>query len=337
MVYGAIDLHLRYSQVRIVTETGAIVSDRRVPTTRERLTAAFTSQGPMRILVEASTESEWVAQTLEAAGHEVVVADPNFAPMYGDLRRAVKTDGRDVAALAEANRRGWYRASYRVSGAQREQRQRLGARRQLVQMRTGTISVVRATLRQSGYRIGSGASRTVPARVARLALPAALADLLTPLLRVVEALTHEIAVLEQAITRGSGCDPVVARLQTVPGVGPIVAASFRAFVDTPTRFAGASQVSAALGLVPREASSAERQRRGHVTKVGPAAVRSVLVQAAWAHWRTIRTGRLRAWVDQIAARRGKRIAVIALARKLSRILFALWRDDTEFDRARLAA
>ena len=336
MVYGAIDLHVRYSQIRIVTETGAVVSDRRVPTTRERLTAALAGQGPMRILVEASTESEWVAQTLEAEGHEVVVADPNFAPMYGDLRRTVKTDSRDVAALAEANRRGWYRASYRVSRSQREQRQRLGARRQLVQMRTGTISVVRATLRQAGFRVGSGASRNVPARVARLALPAALADMLAPLLRVVEALTHEIAVLEQAIIRVSQPDAVVARLQTVPGVGPIVAASFRAFVDVPARFAGASQLSAALGLVPREASSAERQRRGHVTKVGPAPLRSVLVQAAWAHWRTIRTGRLRAWVDHIAARRGKRIAVIALARKLSRILFAIWRDETEFDRARLA-
>jgi hypothetical protein len=66
-------------------------------------------------------------------------------------------------------------------------------------------------------------------------------------------------------------------------------------------------------------------------------LRSVLVQAAWAHWRTVRTGRLRAWVDQVAARRGKRIAVIALARRLSRILFAIWRDQTVFDRARLAA
>ncbi len=73
----------------------------------------------MRILLETGTESEWVAQALEAAGHEVIVADPNFAPMYGEIRRKVKTDRRDVAALAEANRRGWYRATHRVSAAQR--------------------------------------------------------------------------------------------------------------------------------------------------------------------------------------------------------------------------
>jgi len=265
------------------------------------------------------------------------VADPNFAPMYGDLRRTVKTDGRDVAALAEANRHGWYRPSYRVSTAQRQQRQRVGARRHLVEARTGTISVVRAILRQQGYRVSSGSSATVPARIAALALPAELAAIVAPLLRTVHNLSVEIAALERAIRAVSAADPVIGRLQTVPGVGPIVAASFRAFVDTPTRFAGAGQLTAALGLVPREASSAERQRRGHVTKVGPAALRSVLVQAAWAHWRTIRTGRLRTWVDQVAARRGKRIAVIALARRLSRILFAIWRDQTVFDRARLAA
>lgn len=106
MVYGAIDLHMRNSQIRIVDDTGAVRRDARVVTSRERLVHAFDGRGPMRILVETGTESEWVAQTLEAAGHEVIVADPNYAPMYGDLQRRVKTDRRDVAALAEANRRG---------------------------------------------------------------------------------------------------------------------------------------------------------------------------------------------------------------------------------------
>ena len=88
MVYGAIDLHMRYSQIRIVDEDGAVLRDQRVVTTRERLTTAFAGFGPMRILLETGTESEWVAQALEAAGHEVVVADPNYAPMYGELRAA---------------------------------------------------------------------------------------------------------------------------------------------------------------------------------------------------------------------------------------------------------
>ena len=337
MFYGAIDLHMRYSQIRILDGNGRVVREGRVITTPERLTAAFATGEPMRVLVETGTESEWVAQVLEAAGHTVIVADPNFAPMYGDRRRAVKTDTRDVAALAEANRRGWYRAAHRTSAEQRARRQVLRARRQLVQMRTGTISVIRALLRQEGYRAGTGGSEAFVARLARVTLPAALRATITPLTRTLAALTTEIAALDVQLAAVARTDAIVRRLQTVPGVGPVVAVTFRAFVDDLRRFPSAAQLSAALGLVPREDSSGERQQRGHVTKAGPPELRSLLVQAAWVCWRSCRRGPLRHWTDQLAARRGKRIAVVALARRLSRILFAIWRDDTVFDRARVAA
>ena len=98
MEYGAIDLHKKESQIRIRTEGGEII-DRRIATTRERLTAVFWGRPRMRILLEAATESEWVAQHLETLGHEVVVADPNFTAMYGHRSRRIKTDRRDVAAL----------------------------------------------------------------------------------------------------------------------------------------------------------------------------------------------------------------------------------------------
>jgi transposase len=101
MEYGAIDLHKKESQIRIVTESGQVI-DQRMATTRERLTQVFWGRPRMRILVEASTESEWVAQHLEQIGHEVVVADPNYAAMYGQRSRRIKTDRRDVAALMEA-------------------------------------------------------------------------------------------------------------------------------------------------------------------------------------------------------------------------------------------
>ena len=109
MVYGAIDLHVRHSQIRIIDAEGMVKRDRRIVTSREQFVMAFAGLGAMRILLETGTDSEWVAHTLEAAGHEVIVADPNYAPMYGELTRRIKTDRRDVAALAEANRRGWYR------------------------------------------------------------------------------------------------------------------------------------------------------------------------------------------------------------------------------------
>ena len=78
MEYGAIDLHKKESQVRIVTADGAVI-DRRILTTRDRLTAVFWGRERMRILIEASTESEWVAQHLESLGHDVIVADPNYS------------------------------------------------------------------------------------------------------------------------------------------------------------------------------------------------------------------------------------------------------------------
>jgi len=336
MVYGAIDLHMRYSQIRIVDAEGQVLVDRRVPTIRERLVEVFAGQGPMRILLESSTESEWVAHTLEGAGHEVIVADPNYAPMYGEIRRKVKTDRRDVAALAEANRRGWFRATHRRSAAQRALQQLLRSRRQLVQMRSGTVSLMRTLLRQSGYRVGSGTPARLPARVAALELPAPLAATLAPLGRTVEAVTTEIATIDERLATAAAADPVVERLQTVPGVGLIVALTFRTFVDDVSRFGDAGQVSAAIGLVPREDSSAERRHRGHITKAGPGELRSLLVQASWACWRSAASGTLRAWVDRLASRRGKRIAVVALARRLSRIMFALWRDGTRFRAATVA-
>jgi transposase len=337
MLYVAIDLHTRESQIRIVDEAGAVVLDKRIRTTRDRLVAVFRGYDDLRILLETGTESEWVAQVLEGAGHAVVVADPNYAPMYGELRRRVKTDRRDVAALAEANRRGWYRPAYRRSAAQRATSQLLCVRRQVVKMRAETVVLVRSLLRQEGHTLPRGSAARTPARLARLDLPAAVRVRLTPLVVVITQLTEQIAALDAEVAAVAAADPVVTRLQTVPGVGAIVGLTFRAQIDDVTRFTSAAQVSAALGLVPREDSSAERRHRGHITKAGPSVVRSLLVQAAWACWRSRQGGALRRWADGVARRRGRRVAVVGLARRLSRILYAVWRDETTFRPSALTA
>jgi transposase len=332
MHYGAIDLHSRFSQIRILDANGTVLRERRVVTTRESLRQACAGLGRLRMLIEASTESEWVAQALEADGHDVIVADPNSAPMYGARQRRIKTDTRDVAALAEACRLGIVRRAHRVTAAHRQLRQHLAVRRQLVRMRTGLISQLRALLRQDGFRLSSGSSTTVPDRVARLALPPAVRALVTPVLDALTALAPVIATTTRALTAQAQADPVAVRLQTVPGVGPLVALTYRATLDEVERFPSAGHVSSALGLVPSEDSSGERCRRGHITKVGSGEARAMLIQAAWTHWRSrsVRRAPLRLWTDQVAARRGKRIAVVALARRLSRILYALWRDQTVY-------
>jgi transposase len=167
MEYGAIDLHTKHSQIRIVTADGAVVVERRIVTRADSFAAVFGGRARMRILLKSSTESEWVATCLEALGHEVVVADPNYAAMYGMRTRRIKTDRRDVAALAEANRTGIYRPAYRVSAAQRAIRQRLLVRSQLVRMRTQMINLLRSQVRATGRRVPTGAAETFARRSPR--------------------------------------------------------------------------------------------------------------------------------------------------------------------------
>jgi transposase len=338
MEYGAIDLHTRKTLIRIVDGAGVVMLDRTITTTREGLTQVFGDRAPMRVLLETGTESEWVAQTIEACGHVVIVADPNYALMYGVHVRAVKTDRRDVAALAEACRLGIYRAAHRVTPAQRQVRRKLRVREQLIRMRTQAINLVRAQLRQEGHRLSSGASPSVAARCRRIPLDAALHDALMPVLTLLDALAPLIKACDQDAETQAAADPVVRQLMTAPGVGPIVGLTYRAVLDDVARFPDASSTTAFLGLVPREDSSGARRRKGGITKRGPTALRVLLIQAAWTIWRQ-RQGRaaLHAWVERLAARRGRRIAVVALARRLARILYAMWRDRVDYRAVPIAA
>jgi transposase len=159
----------------------------------ELFAALLGRRSPARVLLEASTESEWVARALEALGHEVIVADPNFAPMYATRSRRVKTDRRDARTLADACRLGAYRRVHRTSAAQRVVRAQLAVREALVQTRTRYINVVRAVLRQDGVRIPSGGAATFAPRVQALALTATQAAVVASLLQVLDPLHRELA------------------------------------------------------------------------------------------------------------------------------------------------
>ena len=133
-------------------------------------------------------------------------------------------------------------------------------------------------------------------------------------------------------------DPVVALLATAPSIGPITASAVVATVDDITRFASAHQFEAFLGLVPGERSSGEKRRIGRITKAGNSRVRYLLVEAGWRILRSKDRRRRRRCARghlNIAARRGKRIAVVALARRLAGILYAMWRDSTPYDATKL--
>ena len=162
MEHIGIDVHKKESQICILLETGERL-ECRIRTDRERFAQVLGGRTRARIVLEASTESEWVARCLEALGHEVIVADPNFAPMYATRSRRVKTDLRDARALAEACQLGAYRRAHRTSDGQRTVRAQLAVRDALVRTRTRYIALVRALIRSEGcgYR-GSGARAAFP-------------------------------------------------------------------------------------------------------------------------------------------------------------------------------
>ena len=338
MDHIGIDVHKRESQIYILAEGGEVI-ERRIRTEGERFAAVLGARPRARMLIEASTDSEWVARCLEALGHEVIVADPNFAPMYATRSRKVKTDRRDARALAEACLLGAYRPAHRLSDPQRHVRGRLGVRDALVHTRTRYISVIRALLRQHGYRVPSGSANSFIDRVQGLPLPGRLRSVVAPLLAVMRHLNQQLAYSDATIEHLAVQDPRVPRLRSVPGVGPVTAAAFLAAVDDAQRFRHAHQLEAYLGLVPREYSSGETQHRGPITKAGHSRPRWLLIQAAHSILRRQppEAEALRTWALRIATRRGKHVAVVALARRLAGILYALLRDGTVYAPRRPAA
>ena len=333
MEFIGIDLHKKESQICILSELGELVLEERIKTDRDEFKKMFAERGLCRIVLESSTESEWVATCLEATGCEVVVADPNFAPMYATRSKKVKTDKRDARALADACRLGGYRKAHRSSAGQRQVRAQLTVREALVRTRTRYIAVARAMVRQQGLRVGSGGAEGFSARLGKLELPQEMTETLKPLVALLKKLNQQIEKADRRIALGNRKDKRCVRLQTAPGVGPITAAAFVSTIDDAARFKNAHQVEAYVGLVPSERSSGEKQNRGGITKAGPPRLRWLLVQAAWGIVRSKGTesAPLRNWTLNIVKRRGYKVGVVALARKLCGIMFAMTRDERDFE------
>ena len=331
MDFIGFDLGKVSSQLCTITADGELL-EQRIKTDRELLTKLLGTRPRSRILIEAGTESEWVARHLEALGHEVVVADPNFAPMYATRSRKVKTDRRDARTLAEACRLGAYRPAHRTSDEQRHVRARLAVREAMVRTRAKYISLIRALLRRDGFRVPSGDVASFPRRLEALPPPVELRAEVAPLLALMASLSEQIKWADGELAALVRTDHVVKRLTSAPGVGPVTAACFKATLDTAARFPDAKRVRAYLGLVPSEYSSGERQQRGRIAKVGSNRARYLLVEAAWVvlRGRLPAAAALRAWALRIKERRGAKVAAVALARKLAGILYAMWRDARDF-------
>jgi transposase len=333
MDHIGIDVHKRESQICIETESGEVI-EKRIRTERERFAAVFGGRPRAKILIEAMTEAEWVARCLEELGHEVIVADPNFAAMYATRSRRVKTDRRDAVTLADACRLQAYRPAHRASDRQRHVRAELAVRDALVRTRVKCVALVGALLRRQGIHLPSGNVDGFLTRVEQQEMPTEQRSEIAPLLALIRTASAELEAADARIAAIAAGDPVIQRLRTVPGVGPVTATAFVATLDTWERFAGPHQVEAYLGLVPSERSSGEKQHKGRITKAGNSRARWLLVEAAWSIFRSRReeVEPLRRWAQRVALRRGVKSGIVALARKLAGILYAMWRDGSTYER-----
>jgi transposase len=205
MEYIGIDVHKMHSQICRRTDTGDY-EEQRIRTERHRFAALLGGLPRARVLLEASTESEWVARSLEELGHEVVVVDPNVGPTYGNRSNRVKTDLRDARMLCEAARLGAYRPAHRCSAGTRHLRADLMVRHALVKTRSRYISVVRTLLRTDGLRVRSGAAASFAERVSEVALPPGLGEQVAPLLEVLGVLNRKIADANRIVAHQADTD-----------------------------------------------------------------------------------------------------------------------------------
>jgi transposase len=337
MQHVAIDLGSKESQVCIRREDGSIVLEKKHPT--RRLGELMQTWPKSRVILETSSESFRVADAAIAANHEVRVVPATLAKQLGVGERGVKTDVRDARKLSEVSCRIDLRSVHIPSAETRELRSILRSREALVTSRTKLINHVKGWIRTQLWRLRSGATATLPDRLRAHAvmLQQSVPVHIEETLVVLETLTQQITASTRRVKKLAKEHSVARRLMTIPGVGPITALTFIAAVDQVDRFERTHHLQSYLGLTPGENSSSERERRTGITKAGSTAVRRTLVQAAWAAMRLQPNAPMVKWAAQIAERRGRFIAVVALARKMAGIMFALWRDDSTYSAFKAAA
>lgn len=336
MNHVAIDLGGRESQVCIRSPEGEIVEEKRVAT--QKLESLMKTWPPSRLILETSAEAFRVADDALSAGHQVRVVPATLARTLGVGARGIKTDRRDAQVLSEVSCRIDLPSVHIPSPLSRELKSLCGAREVLVETRTKLINNIRGWMRTQLLRLRSGSSATFAARLrehaerTRQTLPFHVEQQL----KLIETVVAHVKEADRQVKRIACEHPICRRLMTVPGVGPVTAVWFLAALDQVARFPSAHRVQSYLGLTPGENSSSDRQQRTGITKAGSTQMRRMLIQAAWTALRYAPNQPMVAWATQVAARRGKWIAVVALARKMAGVLFALWRDGTTY-RPSLAA
>ena len=242
-----------------------------------------------------------------------------------------KTDRNDARGMAQMMRVGLYRPVH-VKTLRSQKLRMLLTHRKLLQSKAIAIeNDLRGTLRNFGLKVGMAGATKFEARIKELVenLPD-LAVLVEPLLVVRRALREQIAVLHHRLLAIVRDDEVCRRLMTVPGVGPVVALTYRATVDVPARFRKSKSVGAVFGLTCAKYQSGEIDRSGRISRCGDEMMRVMLYEAVQSMLRSKKWSWLKAWAMQVARRCGMKKAIVALARRLAVIMHRIWLDGTEF-------
>lgn len=328
-----IDLGKRKSAVCVMDGPDHVKERLVMTTTRAALTRLLGKQRPTDVAIEACRDALWVHKELTGLGHKVIVVDASRARAVGIGHCRRKNDRRDAEALARGLWAGTLPRAHVLSERAARLRDTLYARAALVRQRAKLVTMLRGQAQAVGCR-----SPACPAGVFAKRVRDEKADWSAPahvqsLLRVLETLGTEIQTLEAHLDALAEREPAYALHCTVTGVKRIVSLSFIAAIDEPRRFHSAHEVEAYLGLVASETTTGFHRRLGGITKAGNPQARAALIEAASSMLlsRKCASDPLRVWADQLVKRRGRKIAVVALARRLAGVLWAMWRDGTAYN------
>ena len=326
MLYAGVDLHSKWTQVAVTDEAGVQRLNRRIPSTREdvlRLFGEFEGE-PLKVVFEATYGWGWFADLLEDAGIDRCMAHPLRVKAIAAAR--VKNDAVDAATLAHLLRADLIPTAWIAPPEIREARALVRSRISLVRMRARLKNQIRAVLAQHGMSVSVQdiIGRKARLHLGQLQLPQAYRSLIELWVRMADCFTVEIDHVEGELRRRYLDDPRVARLTAIPGIGFLTAVIVIVEVGDVSMFRRASQLCSFAGLTPREHSSSDHTRRGHITKQGSRWLRWAMVEAAVGS--QCKTEQLNKLEARVRIRRGVPIARVAKARKLLTYCYHALRD-----------
>ena len=330
--FAGLDVSVKDTSVCIVDGTGKLVREVKVASEPDALLQVLRNRAYRfkRIGLEAGPLSQWLFSALGEANLPVICVETRH--MQAVLQAQInKTDRNDARGIAQMMRVGLYRPVH-VKTLHSQKLRMLLTHRKLLQSKAIAVeNDLRGTLRNFGLKVGMAGATKFEGRIKELIenLPD-LAVLVEPLLIVRRVLREQIGVLHRRLLAVVRNDEVCRRLMTTPGVGPVVALTYRATVDVPARFRKSKSVGAVFGLTSAKYQSGEIDRSGRISRCGDEMMRVMLYEAAQSMLRSKKWSWLKAWAMQIARRRGMKKAIVALARRLAVILHRIWVDGTEF-------